>query len=534
MTEILYNNTNVFSGLGIPTPLLSRSETMVPVGERWAQLETIKLQGQFTGCYTFPEIAAKQQSLLSGFKDNFKTLTIRETGANIFNAQFVKVSDIVFGQSNYAFLLPFEITFECYPSGYFSGSFGVLNPKDNFSFSEDDEGIINITHTIGAQGFVTNGNTSDALANAKSWVQSHTGWSAQVTPRFISGFNSTLCLRTVGENLDRLNATYEITETYQSDIYGSGQIGILRYSTDFSSGIEDGISTIRVQGDIRGCKNQSLTSLRDRYNGFNAYNTALNIFNRITNRTDLNQNPTTKSVSEDSTHKLIGFSYVYTDDLRPNLGVIYSFNFDYNYEEDIVTCNVSATVYFRGAYTTTRWQQVKDFANTINLFPIAQSAYNEYIVIVAPHLAAFPLINKMVTFSRRESEHSLELSLSASFNNKEAPPNGLDSLDYTLNFTPPIRQYSAGPILDGSGQYYIFDLGFFRRGSMGINLNSVGSGQLAIDVSKTQVLALQNQYLLGTEKVLEAQSITSGNANLSKNISINALYSAKQTEFFIT
>ncbi len=531
MTEIFYNNENVFSGVGAPTPLVSRQNQMVYAGERWGQIQVLTLNGVLTGCSSFSALSERQQRLLSGFKQGFKELQIKETGGVVFSMPLSKMSDISFAESVYNGQLPFSVSVECYPQSFFSGTYGIIDPIDSIQFKEEQNGIVGITHTVSAKGFVTDASTSNALSNAKSWVTARTGWNSSVVPKFISGFNNTLCLKTVSEKIDRLNATYEISETYLSDIYGSGQNGILRFSSDFQSGLEQGICTITIQGTIDGCKNDTIENVRSRYSVFNAYNQAVNEFRKITSRTDLNPSPTERSVGENSTAKKITFSYTYDDDPRPNIGVSYVFDFNYDFERDVITCGVTANLFRRGVFNTNSWSELLSFAGTIDLFPIAQAAYKEYISLVAPHLAPFPLVNKLVPISRVENEYGLEITLSANYDNKPEPPFDLEDVSYTLNFKPAIRQYIPNPILNGEADYYIFDMGYVRRGELTIDLRAVGSSALV--VGKAMILNLQNEYLNGIKKTLESQQISNSNNNNSKEVSIQATYFAQQDEFTI-
>ncbi len=536
-TRILYNNADPFFGIST-IPLVSREVEMIRFGERWGQVHRITLNGQITGlCPTFTGILQKQAQLLSGFNKDYQSLVVEEGGANILSFDFVRIANISFGQNVYAQpLLPYTIEVESYPSGFFSGTYGILDPRDEFNFQENDDGIVTISHTVSARGFDTSNGNNNALTNAKSYVAARTGWSSQVLPAFISGMDANICLQTVAETSSRLDGTYEVRESYISDIFGTG-VGVLRHSTEFASGIEDGISTITVEGNIQGCKYQDLASLRSRYSGFNAYNEAVNQFFRVAGRTDLNPNVKSKSVTEDQTNKVINFTYVYDDDLRPRIVIIYSIDLQYDFENDIISVGVSAEVYSRGQFTSTRWSEVLAVANSINLFSIAVPAYNTYVLEVAPHLAGFPLNPNATTTSRSENEFAARVVISETYTNKPLPPPGLKEFEYTLNFTPSIHQYDLSPLLDAQKDYFGTDKGYATRARCQISAQSIGletiTPEVAIEIGKTEILRLQNEYFPGTIKTLDSQQISHSNSSLDRAFSVNAEYSAEQPEFIV-
>jgi len=536
-TRILYNSANPFFGIST-IPLVSRGVEMIRFGNRWGQLHTITLNGEITGnCPTFTGILNRQAQLLSGFRQDYQQLYIEENGSGVMSFDFVKVANISFDSNVYALpILPYTIQLEAYPSGYFSGTYGVLDPVDEFNFSEDEDGIVTVSHSVSARGFNTSATTNNSLLNAKNYVATRTGWSNQVLPAFISGMNLNLCLQTINEVSDRLNGTYEVRESYISDIYESG-VGILRYSTDYASGIEDGISTLTVQGNIQGCKYQDLASLRSRYAGFNAYSEAVNQFQRVAGRTDLNPNPESKSVTEDQTNKVVDFTYVYDDDLRPKIVIIYNIDLEYDIENDIISVGVGAEIYSRGQYTSTRWAEVLAVANAINLFSIAVPAYNIYVAEVAPHLAGYPLNPNATTISRTENEFGARVNLSATYTNKPLPPPGLKEFEYTLDFTPSIQQKSLAPILDADNLYYGVDRGFLNRALCSIQARGIGDDTVTpaqtVAIIKSEILRLQNEYFAGSRKTLDEQQITQSNSSFEKNYSANVSYSAEQSEFLI-
>lgn len=537
MSKILYNNADVFSGLA-PTPLYSRSAAMIRFGDRWAQRHDLKLEGKLTGkCITYTEFISRKNQLLSGLNKDFQSLEIYDGPTLVETFPLVKINGIDFDDSTYANgYVPFTINLEAYPQEYFSGDFGILEPAETVQFAEEDDGRITLTHTTSAVGLCTSAtSTNNALENARQWVAARTGWYSQILPAFVSGMGNGVCLQTIGENYDRLNARYEVVEKYFGDRYNTVTDAVLRYTTVFSSGIDDGISTMQVEGNIKGCRYQDLSGIRAKYQAFDAFSEAVNQFERITHRTDLNPIPTTKGVNEDVNNKAISFTYTYNDDLRPRINIVFETDFSYEFENDVVTASISATVSSRAPYSATRWSEVQAVANQVDLYSLVVPGYNVYVNQVAPHLAAFPLNPRPISTSRSQNEFAATASLSATYSNAPTPPLGLDKFNSTVNITPSIHKYNAAPILDGAGDYYIFDLGFRSRGSIEISVNGIGSDSTTPDqtlaILKTQVQNIHIDYFNGARQIMDAQSYTTGNASFGKAQSVQASFSAESTEF---
>lgn len=527
---IKYNNIDIFSGIS-PTPLIGRSFQPIDAGERWAAKEVITLSSVITGrCLHYTGYLNLQQQLLSGFRKDFQVLDIFEDSVNILSLSGIRVNNISFPESRYSNgYIPYVITLECYPSGYFSGAYGVLDPKDEFSFQESENGIVSINHTVSCRGIETSAAQSDSLSNAKTWVQARTGWAGQVLPVFINPANLNPCYQTVAENIDRFNNTYEIKESYIADIYSSGA-GILRFTTEYNSGIEAGISTISLQGQINGCKNTDISQLRTRYAGFSGFNEALNIFRKITNRTDLNPTPRTKSVSEDNTALNISFSYIWDDNQLGNTYFDPRISFEYDFENDIISAAIDGNIISIEPIET-RWARMQQFAAQIDLYSIVIPYYFQFVARVAPYMSGIQLNPNPVSKRRSESQFQAQLGLGATFTNAPVPPVGLKEFNYSIGVIPALRKYVANPILNGEGTYDIRDLGYNTRAICNLDLQGLADDTHTQDdcaaVLKQQAFRLQNRYLSGSKRHLREQTIALSNQSFSKGAAVQAQYTTE-------
>lgn len=536
MTRFLYNGVDVFSGI-CPSPLFSRNAEMIPAGERWGEKQVITLRGLITGqCDVYTGIIHKKRSILSGFAVDFLNLEIEEDDVIIETFDAVRLDGIDFPDSTFATpTVPFTVTLSCYPSGYFSGQWGVLSPSNTLSFSEGEGGITTITQEVSAKGFPTTGGNNNALTNARSWVATQTGWSSQVATMLISCVDSGGCLRTISENIDRLNGTYGVKLTYLSDRYGDAGSGLLRYTTEYASGIDDGLETVTVNGTIQGCRYQAISGLRARYREFNAFSEAMARFNEITARTNLNPNPVQRGLGEDSTYISLNFTYEYSSDMRAPVSVEYSINFSYDFESDIASASISAVVKARSTYNSDTWAEVQRVADGVSLLGLLILPFSQYVSDVAPHLQSYPLNPTPENLSRSENQFALTITLGATYNNSPIPPVGLSELTTTVEITPSLEKYTAGPLLDKTGQYYIFDLGYSSRAEVSVKgegraaEDSTSSG--ALTALQTRLSALGAQYGAGGRMLLTAQNYTSGNIGVGVPMSASAAYSSEQTAF---
>lgn len=534
MTKIYYNNFDVFSGLG-PTPLIGRQEQRIYVGEYLGTKDVWTLNGNITGnCLSFSGNIDLVNTLLTRFNKDYQIFEIQESGAVVYSKFFSEIDQIIFPTNNFASkVIPYEITISCYPSGLFSGVFGVLEPNNEWVFQEQNDGIVNITHTISARGFNASPSNSSALDNAKNWVWARTGWNQQIYPAFINTGNFTPCLQTVAERLSRLDGTYSIVETYSTDPCSSG-IGILKFTTDYDYDFDRGISRVNLNGNLIGCKDAPLTGLRARYSNFDAFGEALTTYWKVTNLTDLNYIPLSKGVSENTTASKINFSYSWDNDKTPITFFDYKIKFDYDYENDIIAGSIDGVLRSR-APIENRWTAMKLIADQIDLYSLILPYYLDYANSINPSFSSFPL--NPVFNSRRQSynEFASEISLGASFSNEPLAPNGLKDFDYSLNFTPALKTFISQPVLNGTGVYIVYDMGYVRRARCELQVQGIGQdNQTPVDVEnilKNQISFLRAQYFTGTRIHLESQNLNKNNASFNKSISISAAFSAEQSYF---
>lgn len=449
-TELYYDNQRILTNQ--PTPFVGRQDSFIRFGERWADKTTLTLHGQITGC-TPSLIKSAQNDLIAIFSNSFKSFRIVDNGSEVFSSNYTTNPRIDFPQSNYAYGLDYNVTLECYKENLFSGTYGVTDPSEEWSYEERDDYIVGLTHTISARGFQTN---NTAFENAKNFVTSRVGLQNRVTPSFITG-SLNFCLKDSSEKIDRFNGNYSVTERYLADSY-YGLDGSLRYTSTFDCDPLEGISRVSVEGIVDGCNHStSLDNLRNRYNNLNLYNMAAE---GAPVGLNLNTAFLSNSITEDQYNKKITFKRTYDNNQDPVTYLDYSIGIEVS-ENEVTTVNFQGTIKGRGDINT-RWINVQNFYSTVNPFSYASSIYN------GSHTLNPVPINESTSFNPLEAE----ITISKTWDDKDLPPLGFKNFNYTLNFTPSLRKVGFTPLsrlcfVD----YYVVDLNYNTRCSFSVNGN---------------------------------------------------------------
>ena len=498
-------SSDYFGFEGMPTPYVSRSQEMVYYGTKWCQLTTITLDGQIIGSQeTAPHlqkgadlntIAIKndREKILSGFRNSFQNLAIYEnsTAYKIFNTCAVK--DLSFSPSNWG-AQDYSITLECFDDDEFLGAFGVLEPQDSVSFTDNEDGTVAISHTISAQGFNANG--LEPITNANNFVNSRTGYNVnKVIPEFITGIeNENLVITNISRDANRIDATYSTTIDY---IVQTGAIGEIPVSGDLTagegfvsiidasvnSGINDDFITVDVNYTLQGDKYCSPTVLRD---NFPPTGVLWKIATGAAKIEELATVPLSLSVEDtaNTNHAIKVNASFDNNTIFEDLGsdVYFDYNVDVSTDDitDQASVSINGEIKARGntqdqfALKSGYFPQIKD-----NLFLLAQRVYTGINYNTLYSNTGWSLNPLATSISYEFDEIGNKITLNASFNNKDwlpAAPDGLAGgfrdFSYSVNVTPPITQYTVKPSCNENGQYGLFDLGTTNREKINLNINS--------------------------------------------------------------
>lgn len=495
--KVFYNGANLFDYQ--PVPFIGLDEQPISFGGRWGIRENIIFNGQLTGC-TFDSVFESYNELKAKLASQLGTLEIWQIDGSesgqILKKDSLEIESFSIPQDRWIGVLPYEIRAACYPEEYFSGAWGILDPQDSWSFTEQQNATLEATHTISCRGF----DGKNALENARNWALARTGTNSAILPAMISGVSvNNFFLVSQAETINRLDGSYSFTEVYANDLARSGY-GIIRYNTDFNSG--SNLIAANIVGEIRG-RTKDIIGPRAAYSQLDRFAIVAQNYNRIFSRDDLNPIPLEYSVNENPYEGIISFSEAYDTNNRPES------YFDYMVSlasGTMISARIEGDVISRGGDPLARLEKSKTYASTLNLYALTTEFYNEFY----PYHADFPLNAKAVSSGISVNEFEGTVSLNAEFNNLETQKDGIDSMAYVLQFSPAIKKIDSQPILDADGAHSTIYLGYANRAALAINGDAVISNGfdaesgLAIIKAKCQELMLQNA---GPKIILEQNSI---------------------------
>lgn len=545
MINLLYNNNDIFSGLS-PTPYVGLSEEPIFYNNRWALVDRITLAGQITGiCQdsltylqsedfqnilteSFDEIEidgggetlfsylnTAKNELIYRLSKSFKDFEIQENNESRYYCPAAKILRISFEDSNWSRIVPYTIELEGYRSGLFSGFYGVINPKNEFSFEKNEDGIIDLVHTCSAQGIKVS--ESHSIENAKAYVSSISGWNSQVLPLFNGNPNASIILKTIQENENRMDGSYSLVERYRYDPDDSTK-GLLRYSVDLRSG-DDGFVNATIDGEIEGGKNTTIEDLRFRYSGISFYTRASQIYNGLF-LGSLNSQPESFSFEEDSFNKNITFSISYNNDSYPNPYLIDSTNISINQNGEN-SISIQGTARWRGKCLCSNeygWNQLQNFIKSYDFYGLASRKWSQY--------GKTSTLNPIPSsFSKTENKNSCSIQISMNFEEtQQILPIGLDYFDYTISVSPAIPIYSSTPVIP-EGNYSIMRLNYDRRATFTIQgqakIKDCFDKNFGISIIKGQVNSLAGIYVIGTRKVLQSSNFSEGEGENDRIVSFS-------------
>jgi hypothetical protein len=554
ITKISYNG---FDFQNQPTPFITKDESFIKYGENFGSVQTFNLNGEITG-KDFDALRSFQKEIITGFAKDFGVFKIQdvredfvvgnnillensskmlsedlddllleqEAGSTIFkdilSKTGVKINSVNFPSNTYKKRLNYNISLTCYPSDYFNENYGVVDPQDQWSFSQSNDDILSATHTISAKGFETGSyNESLAFENAQNFVNGKTGLSNLIFPYFMSGAKSLsseyLYLDSVNESTDRIGGVYSITENYVRDLKNiSG--GYLRYNASIDS---EGSSSlkVRVQGSVVGNKQASMSGVRARFLGFNVYGAANDFILQTNASSSISEEPVSKSITEDLINKKIDFNYSFDDTERQQTKT--DLNISVNSGLSVTTVSVNGSIK-SSAPKHLRSGLIESEFNGIDFFNLANGEYNYfYKNNPTKGLNSTPVGQ---SFSRDSKNYSIRFG--REFNNKDKPESGIKELKTVLSFRPSIKKVTAFELPEKNGLYDVIDLESTKRASLQISINA--SPETGVTASESLSILEENSNSLlnrfGRLDSLQLES-ASNNTGETERMSLSSSYS---------
>lgn len=500
-----------------PTPYVSLNDEVLKYGDRWGLIHKIILNGTITGC-SFSNLYSAQTGLVGIFSDSYKTLQVFESvdGADdyyqVFSFSGCSIDSIAFDEGNYNSRANYSVELTSYPSGltgFFSGVYGVIEPRDEISISEGEDGVGIINRTISAKGFVTT-TIDDAINNAKNYVANRTGINSVLSINQISGFQNsgsfTPVLTEVSENLDRLSLVYSIDQTYRFKMitgdtesasnYNFNNYYLTSYSTNLTSGAGEDFVSADIQGEIRagitGATGDLLLSgLVNQLSGLNPYAVISGKYGSP-NGLSFCQDPIRFSVSQDLKNRKINFNASYDNlDFYNSSNSKFCFSgcyfdatiiHDVNEITKITTVQVKGEIKGRGS-STNRYENTLAYLGVLlkggssatepRLFDFANDYYTGYLGTSTP---TFALNINPLNLVVDSNPIVGTISIDASFDNKDKFL-GLGLSDYSIVYEPYNTLFSYASSCNDSIKHLAVDMNVKKREKITFEVKVAGSGK---------------------------------------------------------
>ena len=247
------------------------------------------------------------------------------SGTNIISGIYPRVEGLSFGEDIYVDSLDYSFSL-VYETNLVSGAVPIESYSDDWDFEEDPSNrVIRISHQVDAKGVNTiiSGAASNALQNARTWVNSRMGIGTIPSgfPQFCdSGTLGTLQIQKYRKEAGSVtDGTYSASEeiTQASGTYAHS------YTAQFQQD-EAGITTLSLNGNIEGLGRFDV-AIDAAVSGWNVFvspalsGIAGGIYTELSGTRTLNNNPQSLSVTKDVFSGRVGYSITYNDDPEDNL-----------------------------------------------------------------------------------------------------------------------------------------------------------------------------------------------------------------------
>jgi hypothetical protein len=457
-------------------PFVGVSDEQVIVGGKFKTSKRITIQGKILPtnfCSNSQNVSSKINTLFEALKNDFQSIT-----AGDISGQFARCESVDINQSSFFGGADYTANFICYPS---SINYRIINPVDNRQITENADGTIVITRQISAQGL-----GPDAINNARNFINNGITPQKNIVPPILFAIGnltdpgSNLKPRRMIETVNRMEGTVSLDVEF---IYRSNAPNnniILSNSIDINYDEKSGLYTVNIQGnlitsdisDINDNSDQIQTQLKSSLQNINLFNLALTRFKELTGLNYLNPDPENFSITEDRINNSLNFNYTFTNDPYDVKSDI-SYQMNYDRIKDITTITINGTLTARGPQKDKKIK-LESAYNSLNLFNLANNFFNRNAESKTLNLNSNP-INSTVTYNQYE-DTIISLSFSTEYSNQFEEVPGLKRFEYTLSATPSIDVYNPIQFLNGDNG--VFNLNFFKRGTVGIDGSAVGDSSL--------------------------------------------------------
>ena len=581
-----------------PTPYVSRDHENIHYGgDIWGASTNIRLDGQIylyesqrgsalAGSQSnanarFNALNDKKNDIIRAFSDDFGSLEIKDSsGQAVVVGEGCIIQSVDFSSNDYSGLVDYTITLKAYELSSFQDGSKILDPVDKFSFTEGDDGFIELTHTISAKGFNTNGIATDAFANAKAFVNGRKGLANKPTTALINNTGATPVLVSLSENVDRFGAIYSITESYRysddPNFNGDGSF-LTKYTVSKEESVESGITTVSIEGEIKSKKHNyifegttpqaddvTMEAIREEFKaGVHHKGQSAKIPWYEVCESDsglsLNPYPVTFNTTEDERARVLTFNISFdndtlfsdTDESVFSLdNAYYDFSTSINTDEitSITTVGLSGLIKARGSLADRNKRVDVLLEALLDDGPLgdptpyhvlkteAQILYRD---ITGHEFFELDYIPSSVTITKDKFAGTINLAVQFTDKNFFPSYDIIDS-DYQVSLTPAMNQFRSKGSCNKVGSYMIYDINANSREKVDISVNGKLMQFSSSDISKAKTEFKQimdkfrDDYVLSGSKVQRLESERFLEGKHTRSLSLNSQFSCRKDDSFLT
>ena len=481
--------------------------------------QNISLIGEITGC-SLELIKETRDEMVFAISSGFQYLSIGNTGYS-----YSKPTKINFPSSQINKRLPYEIEFEGYFDRDFSQFFGVENPTDTWSFSEQNNRRISATHSVSAKGIKVS--AQEPLVSARDFVNGRLNGFDESKSLFFSG--SSFILKDKSEEVNRAENSYGVNEVYElsnSPLSNDRPDSIVRANCQITYDGESDLQ-VSVNGTIEGGISGSADT------GYFTPQMATEFAKNTIERSKTNyeeslygnilKDPQTYNYDIDTGSNSINFTFSFVDPTDARTGDVlhdYSTSLSASKQDGFVSINLNGSLRYnstRDIFSTqspeseARFQKVEEAFSGVNQFSIAQdhfSLFNDGSL----NYSELPLNESFKTLTINKLPHASEINYAYSYSNKPDQFSGLfQSINLTVQTNHPTLNYGIEETTDGNFSVQpLYDT--LERKTITLN------GDLSGDTEMNQAISYLNNWVLqysGQSSFLSTDSIQTGSNSLS-------------------
>ena len=466
-----------------PTPIVNYSSQPVNFGYVYGYNTEISLDGFYTG---ISNTGAAISYLTGIFGNQFKALTVTDNLNNtLYSWSGVTVDSISLDTNSYFIgsMVKYSVKLKAFdfPSG-------VIDPSNEYAFSQNEDGTVSVSHKISARGVR---GVNGAFSNAVSFVQQFTGKDpfSNCAPFFVPSGSGILA--SINENINRADSVYTVTESYR---YSTGAFVpyVKTAALDINESIESEYRTIDYQIKFQGSPIKK--NIDDILNSL-SYNVPLEIQNDFGFNTS-NWVKSSYSASVDSGSAVVEVKIGYLSGANPSGFFDYDIAYDYDRLTNIESWKVNGEFKCFGPIDY-KLKQVQNFkaVNSANSW----RNYLSGIVTSSPiyqnnHSASQAFSpNTRVSVSENTGLGTLKLSVDMVAGYE---PTGIASLKYSMDVVPSRWIYEILGSATIEGSYVIQDLQTKTQAKQGFTFNCQSFNKdAAVDILTRYANSIANTYV---------------------------------------